>query len=102
MTPAPNWFGKAFGATGEAAKRVYVEAVGRNPGEEKGRSHLYLLEDGEYTPMCEFGWNRSDGERFSIFRGWRGHRGLCRTCSNRAEKGLEPIREARGHKTQWI
>lgn len=36
----------------------YVEAIGRNPGEDKQHSHLYALDDkGEYLPMCVYGWN---------------------------------------------
>jgi hypothetical protein len=82
------------------AERVYVEAIGRNPGEETGRSHLYRLPD--YMPMCEWGWNRSDGERYSIFRGHRGAKGCCRTCLKRAEAALPAIYEAKGHPTRWI
>ena len=99
---APGWFGKAFGAKGEAAEYTYVEAIGRNPGEELGRSHLYRVEGTEYTPMCEWGWNRSDGMSFSISRGWRGYRGLCGLCSRNAGKGALPVYEPKGHPIKWI
>ena len=33
-------------------------------------SHTYAMTAaGNLWPMCEYGWNRSDGHRFSIFRG---------------------------------
>lgn len=82
--------------------KTYVEAVGRGTGQEKGVSHLYLetelpdpddarftIED--YAPMCAKGWNRDGGESFSIFRGWRGKRGLCKTCLKRAKAGLDGV-----------
>ena len=81
----------------------YVEAIGRNPGEELQHSHLYAeLEDHSYLPMCIYGWNRSDGEGFSILRGWSGAKGLCTTCHKRREAGLPPVEDGRGHKTKWI
>ena len=97
----------------------YVEAIGRNPGEEKQHSHLYFHsvektgdrfydEHGEhaimrdvYTPMCIYGWNRSDGERLSIFRGHRGARGLCKICQKRSVAGLPAVIDGR-HKTKWL
>lgn len=82
----------------------YVEAIGRNPGEEKQHSHLYALDDrGDYTPMCVYGWNRSDGERFSIFRGHSGSKGLCKTCLKRAQHNLHGVEaKENSHKTKWI
>jgi len=81
----------------------YVEAIGRNPGEERQHSHLYAVdENGDYWPMCKYGWNRSDGEAFSIFRGHRGERGLCKTCEKRAEANLPPVTENTYHKTKWL
>jgi len=92
----------------------YVEAIGRNPGEEKQHSHLYLetripdpeeptLTITDYLPMCRKGWNRSNGESFSIFRGHRGARGLCKVCSKRAAKGLPGIEaKENSHETKWL
>lgn len=82
----------------------YVEAIGRNPGEEKQHSHLYAeYENGDYLPMCRYGWNRSDGSRLSIFRGHRGARGLCKTCDKRRAAGLPGVESVPGsHKTKWI
>lgn len=80
--------------------RVYVEAIGRNPGEELQHSHLYLVDGDDYWPMCIYGWNRSDGARFSIFRGHQGERGLCAICHKRRAAELPPVKEA-SHKTKW-
>jgi len=97
--------------------REFVEAIGRNPGEELQHSHLYLCVEqpsdiaaacglgarSGYLPMCRYGWNRSDGEGYSIFRGHTGARGLCRTCLKRAEAGLPGVKAKPGsHKTKWI
>lgn len=97
--------------------KQYVEAIGRNPGEQNLHSHLYLFIEpptdiaaavgmgarSGYLPMCRYGWNRSDGESFSILRGWRGGRGLCKTCEKRANAGAPGIESRPGsHKTKWI
>ena len=93
----------------------YVEAIGRNPGEEKQHSHLYVQVSNPtdvaamtglgartgYMPMCIYGWNRSDGEAFSILRGHTGQRGLCKICEKRSKLGLPPVEPAR-HETKWI
>lgn len=95
----------------------YVEAIGRNPGEENQHSHLYVKVSEPtdvaamtglgartgYLPMCRYGWNRSDGEGFSIFRGHRGGRGLCKICEKRKIAGLPGVEAVPGsHKTKWI
>jgi hypothetical protein len=82
----------------------YVEAIGRNDGEELNHSHLYAIdENGEYWPMCIYGWNRSDGESFSILRGHIGARGTCKICLKRKAAGKEPIYNAvDSHKTKWL
>lgn len=82
----------------------YVEGIGRNPGEERQHSHLYAVdENDDYLPMCVYGWNRSDGERLSIFRGYTGARGLCKTCKKRAKLGLPGIESKEdSHKTKWL
>jgi len=83
---------------------AFVEGVGRNEGEEYGRSHLYaVMDDGNYLPMCMYGWNRSDGGRLSIYRGGHGQRGLCKICQRRRDAGLPPVEAREGsHKTKWI
>lgn len=81
----------------------YVEAIGRNPGEDKNHSHLYAEDGDSYLPMCTYGWNRSNGEAFSIFRGHRGGRGLCARCAARRAAGLPPVEARAGsHKTKWL
>lgn len=96
------------------AGKEYVEAIGRNPGEEKQHSHLYLVTHGpdpenpklvveDYKPMCRRGWNRGDGGGFSIFRGHSGARGLCKVCLKRAKAGLPGVEAKPGsHRTKWI
>jgi hypothetical protein len=80
----------------------YIDGVDRN-NPEKARSHVYALTAaGRYWPMCSFGWNRSNGERFSILRGWSSPRGRCKLCDRRVERGLRPVIVARPHKTKWI
>lgn len=84
----------------------YIEAIGRNPGEDKARSHLYEMVDGNYNnllPMCRWGWNRSDGARLSVFRGHHGERGTCKICLRRSKAGLKGVHATPGsHKTKWL
>ena len=80
----------------------YINGVDRN-NENAVKSHIYAMDnDGDLWPMCEYGWNRSGGERFSILRGWVSKKGHCAICTRRAEKNLPPISQARGHKTKWL
>lgn len=80
----------------------YVEAVDRN-NPDAARSHLYALTAaGNYWPMCDYGWNRSNGERFSILRGWSSRRGLCKMCGRRRADGKPPVVHPRTHKTKWL
>jgi len=82
----------------------YIEAIGRNPGEGNNHSHLYAIDvNGDLWPMCIYGWNRSDGERFSVLRGYVGKRGLCKICSKRAKEEKPPVIDAvDSHKTKWL
>lgn len=84
--------------------RLFVEAIGRNPGEELQHSHLYFYDknNGGLTPMCTYGWNRSDGEGYSILRGHTGARGTCKRCLKRARAGDAPLFNGAPHKTKWI
>lgn len=102
----------------------FVEAVCRNE-QDKVKSHLYkevaelvpveelssyavdAVRDGKVEvtnlyPMCGYGWNRNDGDSFSIFRGHRSRRGTCKTCLNNIEKNKEPVKNGWPHKTKWI
>ena len=59
------------------AKVLYYRGQCRN--DEHALSHTYAeMDDGELWPMCGYGWNRSDGHRFSIFRGAPGTQGDCK------------------------
>ena len=86
-----------------AIKVTLVSGVDRN-NPDKSRSHLYADMQGDIglVPMCDYGWNRSDGEGFSIFRGWTSARGQCQICARRAASNALPIFEARPHKTKWL
>ncbi len=80
----------------------YISGACRNEP-DASRAHLYAItEDGDYLPMCDYGWNRSDGERLSILRGWGSARGLCKICQRRRDAGLPPVETARKHKTKWL
>lgn len=66
-------------------------------------SHTYAeMSDGELWPMCGYGWNRSDGHRFSIFRGSPGTEGDCLICRRNVAKKKAPVMEGFDHKTRWL
>jgi len=52
-------------------------------------------------PMCVRGWNRSDGEGYSILRGNVGNVGLCKICVRRTLSGKDGV-SSRKRKTKWI
>ena len=79
----------------------YVHGMCRNE-QDKVRSHLYVETPKGLLPMCDYGWNRSDGERYSIFRGHKSARGVCKICIKRRDAGLPPVIKARPHKTRWL
>ena len=80
----------------------YISGVCRN-NPEGSRSHLYAqTAAGNLWPMCDYGWNRSDGHRFSILRGWRGGRGHCKLCEANAAAEKRPVIHACEHKTRWL
>ncbi len=66
-------------------------------------SHTYaMMADGELWPMCGYGWNRSDGRRFSIFRDAPGTEGSCKLCRRNVAAGKPPIFDGFPHKTKWL
>ncbi|QDV34976.1 hypothetical protein [Tautonia plasticadhaerens] len=80
----------------------YIEGADRNDP-NAARSHMYALtKAGNYWPMCDYGWNRSNGARFSILRGWGSKRGTCAICLRNVEQGKRPVIHARSHKTKWL
>ena len=65
--------------------------------------HTYAqMEDGELWPMCGYGWNRSDGKAFSIFRGSPGTEGDCKLCRANVKAGKPPVKDGFPHKTKWL
>jgi len=65
-------------------------------------THTYAeMADGELYPMCGYGWNRSDGYGFSIFRNQYGTEGKCKLCKNNLEDGKPPVIDGFYHKTRW-
>lgn len=80
----------------------YLLGADRN-NPDAARAHWYAkTAAGNLWPMCDYGWNRSSGSRFSILRGWTSARGECKICARRAEQGLRPVIHARQHKTKWL
>lgn len=59
---------------------------------EEKVAHLYK---GDFVdpglPMCRRGWNRDDGQSYSIWRNQVGYKGICKVCMRRAKKGLEGV-----------
>lgn len=87
----------------QAIGAVAFYRSGQCRNNDSALTHTYAqMENGDLWPMCDYGWNRSNGDRFSIFRGAPGTEGDCRICSRRVRKGLPPVLEARAHKTKWF
>lgn len=80
----------------------YISGIGRNTGDEKLKTHLY---DGDMNdpglPMCIYGWNRSNGSGYSIYRNNFGESGICSICLRRAQLGLKGVQPSE-HKTKWL
>ena len=65
-------------------------------------SHTYAETKAGLFPMCGYGWNRSDGESFSIFRGSPGTEGDCKRCAKNLREGKPSITAGWAHKTKWL
>lgn len=65
-------------------------------------SHTYVETDDGLFPMCGYGWNRDNGNAFSIFRGAPGTEGTCAVCRANVIDGKPPIRDGFPHKTRWL
>lgn len=85
--------------------------VGYRAGEDRNEAaygrrstiHTYaMMDDGELWPMCGYGWNRSDGTRFSIFRNAPGTEGDCKVCGKNVAAGRLPVFDGFPHKTKWL
>lgn len=76
---------------------------GQDRNNDRALTHTYAqMKNGELWPMCDYGWNRSNGDRFSIFRGTPGSEGDCALCGKNVAAGKPPVTEARQHKTKWL
>ena len=73
----------------------------RNEG-QKVRTHTYAETDEGLFPMCGYGWNRSDGEAFPIFRGSPDTHGNCKLCEKNIAEGKPPITDGWPHPTKWL
>lgn len=85
--------------------------VGYRAGEDRNEAaygrkstrHTYaMMDDDELWPMCGYGWNRSDGERFSILRDRPGTEGDCKLCGKNVAAGKPPVIDGFPHKTRWL
>jgi hypothetical protein len=69
----------------------YITGLGRDYPHPK-LAHLY---EGTFNepgnPMCRRGWNRDNGQAYSIWRNNIGERGICLICLRRAQKGLKGV-----------
>ena len=65
-------------------------------------THTYADVGGELYPMCGYGWNRSDGESFSIFRNQLFTEGKCKLCKKNLRAGKMPLMNGFKHKTRWM
>ncbi|MGI9485433.1 MAG: hypothetical protein ACR2RF_06035 [Geminicoccaceae bacterium] len=83
------------------SEREFVEGMCRND-QDAARSHFYERVDGDYWPMCGYGWNRSDGHAFSIFRGHRSMRGTCKICLRNIAADKPSLKEGWEHPTKWL
>ena len=66
------------------------------------KSHTYMETDRGLFPMCGYGWNRSDGIGFSIFRGSYGTEGDCKLCQKNLAAGQDSVFDGFPHKTKWL
>jgi len=79
---------------------MYVWGQDRN--DKYARAHCYEAESFSdiHGPLCGYGWNRSDGEGFSIFRNVvTGPK--CKTCMKREAANARAV-DPWQHKTKWI
>ena len=83
----------------------YREGTDRNEGCGGYRvknSHTYAETNEGLFPMCGYGWNRSDGTAFSIFRGSPDTEGSCKICQKNIAAGKPPVKDGFPHKTKWL
>lgn len=69
----------------------YITGLGRDYPHPK-LAHLYqgnMADPG--LPMCRHGWNRDDGQSYSIWRNNIGSDGVCAVCLRRAIAGKDGV-----------
>lgn len=91
----------------ERCARVEYYRAGEDRNEaaygRKSTLHTYAqMTDGSLWPMCGYGWNRSNGERFSILRKSPGTEGDCKLCCKNVAAGRRPVFDGMPHKTKWL
>jgi len=89
-----------------ATNPVHLSILGYRAGQcrndPKAISHTYAETKNGMFPMCGYGWNRSGGESFSVFRGSYGTHGKCKVCRKNLDAGKPPVTEPFPHKTRWL
>jgi len=69
----------------------YITGLGRDYPHPK-IAHLYEGPiENPGNPMCRRGWNRDEGQSYSIWRNNIGSHGVCQVCVRRAQKGLKGV-----------
>lgn len=90
-------------ATVQSTATVIGYRSGQDRNDPRAKEHTYaMMSDGELWPMCGYGWNRSGGECFSIFRGSPGTQGSCALCAKNVREKKAPVVDGFPHKTKWI
>lgn len=82
--------------------QVHYYRSGQCRNNDYALTHTYAETDDGLFPMCGYGWNRSDGYAFSIFRGSPGSEGDCKLCQRNTRLGRPPVIEPWPHPTKWI
>lgn len=70
----------------------YISGQSRDHHDDHKVTHLYkgtFSEPG--WPMCKRGWNRFNGEEYSIWRNNISNGGICQICLKRAIKGKDGV-----------
>jgi hypothetical protein len=76
---------------------------GQDRNEPNALAHTYaMMSSGNLWPMCGYGWNRSNGARFSIFRSSPGTEGDCKLCAKNVAADKRPMHRGFAHKTKWL
>lgn len=75
---------------------------GQDRNEPNALSHTYAETKDGLFPMCGYGWNRSDGDYFSIFRSSPGTEGDCKLCRKNLRAGKPPKKDGWEHETKWL